>query len=109
MRGYYVVTAKAGVGSYVLEDNRWRPVTDVRPAIPNYTANIRKLDAVPLLDEWDGTTIPIVGLTDGVIPAAAASDRQQATFYQLDGTQASHPRQVYIKVKGEQVRKQFGK
>ena len=109
LRGYYVVTAKAGVGSYVLEDNRWRPVTDVRPAIPNYTANIRKLDAVPLLDEWDGTTIPIVGLTDGVIPAAAASDRQQATFYQLDGTQASHPRQVYIKVKGEQVRKQFGK
>lgn len=110
LRGYFKTSSatKAPVDSYVLTDNKWQRVTGTRPAIESYTAIIRKIDDLEKLTSWDGLTIPVVGLTDG-IKAIGTDGNGPVRQYRLDGTSTEHPRNVYIEVRQGQTRKKMAR
>lgn len=94
LRGFLKTSAKAPTGSYVLQDGVWNKVGTDRPQMTNYTGIIRAFtDAmskqVPVVDEWDGPTMPINGVTEEEMAAAiklpTAVTLRSNGFYTIDG------------------------
>ena len=80
--------------SYVLIDGTWVYQTsnkaDERPMIPAYSAYIRKYTTFPIVENWTGTTMPIVGVPSGIenLNAGADDAEQQDAVYTLGGVKA---------------------
>ena len=65
VRGFFVTSTQAPVGSYLLEDGAWKRITE-REAIADYSAVITKVDGMPVMTEWAGETMPIEGVADEI-------------------------------------------
>lgn len=119
--GYFKSSSSVRVGYYYLNEGAWTKVTESanRPKIGNYTAIMYSLDnqyseRMPLLEDWQGLTMPIIGVTDAekavngtssiVLPVSSLNAEG---YYSLDGRMITGtPQQgVYIKVENGTVRK----
>lgn len=86
LRGVFISLSQSPVGSYLLKDGVWQRVTE-REKMADYSAFITKAEGITLLDNWDGVTMPIVGVADE--QAQDISDvkvnRSNAPIYDLQG------------------------
>ena len=56
----HVTVTQARPGHYVLKDGVWKRLTE-REQIADYSAIITTASSMPVLDSWDGVTMPIEG------------------------------------------------
>ena len=118
LRGFFKTSAKAPTGSYVLRDGAWHKVGTDRPQMTNYTGIMRAFtdamsDQVPIIDEWNGDSMPIYGVTEeemaaGIEPTTIGTHKTDGC-YTLDGRRLNNTEQLtpglYIMVKDGQGRK----
>ena len=62
LRGNFVTYTTAPAGSYLLKEGVWQRIKTREP-MTNYSAIITKVEGMPILESWDGETMPIVGAT----------------------------------------------
>ena len=105
LRGFQkMVTTKAPVDSYVLHEGKWYVVSE-RPKIESYTAIIRKLDGMTVLDSWQGATMPLVHQPWEVVNGIAnikAAPKADGKAYDLGGRQTNSKHGLRI-VNGRKV------
>jgi hypothetical protein len=71
LRGFFT-QSRVAVGYYYVKDGAFVKVTVDRPTRDAYTANMRPFTdsqskIIPVLEEWDGETMPITGVTEDEI------------------------------------------
>ncbi len=80
--------------SYVLIDGAWvyqsSSKAEERPMVPAYSAHIRRYMTFPIVEDWTGATMPIVGVPSGIenMNAEAEGAEQQNAVYTLDGAKS---------------------
>ena len=109
LRGYFQYIGTAAVGTYVLNaSGEWERVTGTRPKVGNYKAILTKAAGLPVLDGWQGATMPIHGVTDELgDPTGVRDVRRQDTateVYDLQGI-----RRDAVKARGVYIMRQGGK
>jgi hypothetical protein len=81
-----------------------------------YTAVIRRADGIPVLEEWEGLTMPIHGVIDELgdpnaiapVEADAAAPSTTPQHYLLDGRRSStKPSGIYIQRNGKHTVKRM--
>ena len=105
IRGFFSTTAHVPQNYYYLDGGVWKKQTiasgNTRPYVPNYSGIMlpfkdSKWEYIPVIEDWQGLTIPIEGVTDeekeanttlGIeVPTVANSQRTTTnSFYTLDG------------------------
>ena len=110
LRGFFTTASSVPVNGYILRNNQWELVTDRnnRPKIESYTAIIQKLDGITLLDSWDGPTLPLVDVTDGLERPTNENDAATAK-YTLSGQSTQQPHGVYIEMNDGKAHKRIAK
>ena len=114
LRGTFEVYTKAPVGYYILKEGVWVRSTE-REEQPTYSAVINKAQGMDVISEWDGVTMPIVGVVDELGPSGIhAIDNSQFTidnYYDLQGRRTtSSQRGIVIQTDGKgNSRKQIRK
>lgn len=123
MRGFFKVSTAAPVNYFFLQGSKWIKITSdmaERPKMSSYTALIRPFNAtgskhIPVIDSWEGETMPIEGVTEedkatnvalGIYDVKTTS--LPAGYYTISGkTLQGEPVQkgVVIKVENGEVRK----
>lgn len=114
LRGNFVVTSRVPAKSYALINGVWQRITSSdRPLMDDYSAIIRTVEELPVLDSWAGTMMPIEGAAeefpDG-IGGVEADNSATADIYTIDGrrTTGSQTEGIYIEVKKDgSVRKRL--
>ena len=127
LRGFFKTTARAPQNYFVLENGVWRKVTEStdRPQLTDNSAVMRPLTdgqstLFTIYSEWDGETVPIVGLSEeelALLQATAVSSVGTATVpasnatYTLGGRTVKTAGQsgIYIKVENGRARKAIRK
>ena len=111
--GILKLTVKAPEGSYVLQDGTWTKVGSDGPRLPNFSGFIRSFSdknssTVPVVYDWTGITMPIVGVTDEEKSINAINTPVITAlpngFYTLDGRRVNGvPTKagIYIKVENQ--------
>ena len=106
--GFFRVYSKTPAGSYLLNDQGvWERFID-RQAVSDYTAVVRKVDGMPILESWEGETMPIVGANDELRTLGirtATTKKQTVRSYNLDGRRAKSAKGLHIDTDGQQTRK----
>jgi len=71
MRGFFVISTSAPQGFYFLQNGEWVKITDSTnpPMMTSYTALIRPFNGtgskhIDVIDNWQGETMPVVGVTE---------------------------------------------
>ena len=101
LRGFFRSAARVPVGYYYLDKGRWVKLADSdnRPRIGNFTAIMRPLNdkqsqPIPVVESWDGMTMPIEGITDeeiadGINDAVSLNNNKRTDydkgFFDLQG------------------------
>ena len=103
-------------GRYVLKDDgEWYRVTEeYRPAAVSYSAVIRRVEGLPVVDSWNGATMVIHGVDDELaIPTAISTmqhEKEADAYYTIGGRKSNRkPAGPHIQVEGKQARKVAGK
>jgi hypothetical protein len=102
LRGNFQVYSNAQVGYYLLKDGVWKRITEREPMTP-YSATIRKIEGMTIIEDWDGVTMPIEGVENELGPSniksqCLNSDSQPSTLYDLQGrTTRQSQRGIVIK------------
>ena len=116
LRGFLKTSARVPKDYYYLTEGRWEKVGSTRPTMTSYTGIIRPQtdthsQPLAVLDNWDGATMPIVGMTPEEMAASVdapfVSDGA-ATYFTLDGrrVEAAELRQgVYVRVMNGRAQK----
>ena len=116
--GTFLPAGRVAEGRYVLgDDGEWYRVSgDNRPQNVAYTAVIRRADGIPVLEEWEGLTMPIHGVIDELgdpnaiapVEADAAAPSTTPQHYLLDGRRSStKPSGIYIQRNGKHTVKRM--
>lgn len=123
IRNLFLSSARVPLGDYCVKDGSFVKVVGAnsdRPATGNFTGFMRSFTdknskAIPVMDSWDGPTMPIIGVTEEEI--AKNNERQESGIvfvtlprlvdglYTLDGRNVTNSNSslkagVYIKVVG---------
>ncbi len=86
--GFFRTYTKSPADSYLLNDKgQWIRSAERQP-LSHYSAIIRKAEGMPILDSWDGETMPIVGADDelrtlGITTAKKA--KGDSRYYTIGG------------------------
>ncbi len=117
LRGFLKTSARVPKDYYYLNEGRWEKVGSTRPNMTNYTGIIRpQTDShsqpLAVLDNWDGATMPIVGMTQEEMAASVAAPFFNpdgvAAYFTLDGRRIKAGELksgVYVRVVDGQARK----
>lgn len=116
LRGYLRTNSRNNVGNYVLVgDGFYLVTTGHRSRMTNYTALIRTVDGMNILDSFNGPTLSISNtpwneIADGIVsPTLNPSTSAHNGIYTLDGrriqSEGQLPTGIYIQVKGTEIRK----
>ena len=107
--GFFRVYSKSPAGSYLLnEQGVWERFID-RQTVSDYTAVIRKVEGMPILESWEGETMPIIGANDelrtlGISTAKRAEG--DSRYYTIDGRRTQKTaRGLVIKQDRKQAKK----
>jgi len=113
LRGNFQTSARVPAKSYALTDGGWvRVAASERPYMLDYSAIIRSVSSLPVLQSWDGASMPISGaademaqgigsiLVDGQIPSTDG-------LYTPNGQRVAAPvsGQIYIRVQSGKAEK----
>lgn len=104
MRGVFTSVAKYTVGSFVLDGDEWRYIPDAASRFPiaSWSAYVRTLDNVPVLQSWDGLTMPTSGI-ETALQQVGIEEFGTSVYYNLQGQRVSHPASGIIFVNGKKV------
>lgn len=114
LRGNFATTARVPVGSYALQGGVWtRVVAGTRPDMADFSAIIRSVTDLPVMESWVGATVPITGAADeiaaGIRPVVAEDGDTTVPdgYYTVDGRRVEAPVSgvVYIRVQDGKVQK----
>lgn len=113
LRGNFQTSARVPAKSYALTDGGWvRVATSDRPYMLDYSAIIRSVSSLPVLQSWDGASMPISGAADEMaqgIGSILVDGQTPATdgLYTPNGQRVTAPvsGQVYIRVQGGKAEK----
>ncbi len=97
LRGFFKTTARAPIGTYVLDNGCWMKVGEERPKIENYSAIIYTLDGMEELDGWDGLVMNLVDNPEGIM--LPSMDGQGVRIYNINGQPAGNQKGIVIQVK----------
>ena len=92
-RGFHVTVTQARPGHYVLKDGVWKRLTE-REQIADYSAIITTASSMPVLDSWDGVTMPIEG---------ADKELEALSIDRVDGSSTSTAPTRYYDLGGRAV------
>lgn len=106
LRGFLKTSARAPLGTFVLDNGSWKKVETTRPYIDDYTAIIYKEADVTVLSTFTGLTMDITGTTSG-IQQVSTTDDSSNQYYSLDGQHQNNLRNkgLYIQVNKQGARK----
>lgn len=115
LNGTFTAEGMVPKGAYELRtDGQWYRITDEQHQNVAYTAFISKASRLPILDDWNGLTMPIHGVEEeiGEVTGIEGFNRQNTNnnYYTIGGQQATRkPAGLHIEVDGKQARKVFMK
>ena len=116
LRGFLLTAARVPANYYYIKDGGFEKMTSSeRPSIGNFTGIMRPFtdkssNPIPVIDNWEGKTMPISGVTDeekehnniSGISTIAKTSSQPDGIYSIDGrnvtTATSLKHGIYIKV-----------
>lgn len=106
LRGFLKTSARAPLGTFILENGTWKKVEGTRPYLDSYTAIIYKESDVAILDKPTAVSMDITGTTSG-IKNVSIDDTSSSQYYSLDGQQQDqlHAKGIYIQVNKQGSRK----
>jgi hypothetical protein len=87
LRGTFEVYGNREIGNYLLKDGVWTRLT-AREKAASYSGYINKAEGMEILTEWDGVTMPIVGVENELGPSSIESSLlspRDSHFYDLQG------------------------
>ena len=112
LEGYFERSGRVRVGEYMLIDGQWVRQETRSNYLPRYSATISSAVGIPVLTDWTGETMPIVGAFDELggqqgisLPTATITDDG---LYTIDGRAARSgqlSRGLYIDIRNGQARK----
>jgi len=107
LRGNFVTYTTAPAGSYLLKEGVWQRIKTREP-MTNYSAIITKVEGMPILESWDGETMPIVGATEELVGVKGVKADGQATDtknYDLSGRKVENAKGVIIDIRNGEAKK----
>ena len=110
--GYFNRSGRVKVGEYLLEDGQWVRQESRSKRLPKYSATISTAVGIPIISDWTGATMPIVGAADEIgessILKPTAPTISDDGIYTIDGRSVRNgqlTRGLYIKVVGGKAMK----
>ena len=105
LEGYFERSGRVKVGEYMVQDGQWVRQETRSNYLPKYSATITTAVGLPVLSDWTGATMPIVGaaeeLGNSIQSATATGSMVDDGIYSLDGRSLkghSLKHGIYIKV-----------
>lgn len=102
LNGLFITSATTPENGLVLKDGKWviqnSPNRDERAKIGDYSAYIKNIDNMTVLQDWTGVTLPVSSLLSSVNRIDA--DAGKPEFYSLDGIRYEKEPEsgVYVRV-----------